>query len=144
MEDALLDAVKMMNQTMTRKTLFRDGRRVIESLVMLLFCPQIAAPRFLGGDLGIRFESISKIWASSRHQCTCPTAIKQTKAKLCENMHRCDIPAEFVKVISVIPTADLGQIIQNLQQALTIKIVQHCEDENPHAKIHGDSMVQKL
>ena len=52
MEDALLDAVKMMNQTMTRKTLFRDGRRVIESLVMLLFCPQIAAPRFLGGDLG--------------------------------------------------------------------------------------------
>ena len=57
-------------------------------------------------------------------------------------MHRCDIPAEFVKVISVIPTADLRQIIQNLQQALTIKVVQHCEDENPHAKIHGDSTVQ--
>ena len=37
MDDALLDAVKMMNTTMTRKTLFRDGRRVIESLVMLLF-----------------------------------------------------------------------------------------------------------
>ena len=56
-------------------------------------------------------------------------------------MQRCDIPAEFVKVISVIPVADLKQIIQNLQQALTIRIVQHCEDENPHAKIHSDSMV---
>ena len=61
MEDALLDAVRMMNQTMTRKTLFRDGRRVIESLVMLLFCPQIAAPRFLGGDLGQKFDMTCKI-----------------------------------------------------------------------------------
>ena len=59
-------------------------------------------------------------------------------------MQRCDIPAEYVKVISVIPVADLKQIIQNLQQALTIRIVEHCDDDNPHAKIHGDSMVHKF
>merc|ERR1711892_240749 len=96
------------------------GVKVVASLVMSLLNPSIASPCYLSTTLPALCRLIVHVSAEGNQR------------------------LEFIKILAMLPSVDMLQLVRNMQQAITIRVVEFGDDDEVHTDEHVILYVKTL